>query len=64
MINVIYQSTRVHDGAFSQAQSPVHQGALASIDLLRIASSIETWVFFAIFIVGLFTAAKSLSSGR
>lgn len=59
IIGLIYQSARISgSGQFAQAQQSVHENALLALDLLELASSIETWVLFLVFVLALVSAVK------
>lgn len=66
ILHLVYQSTRINgNGRFAQAQESVHEDATLALDLLELASSIETWVLFIVFILAIYGAiSQGGSSGR
>ncbi|QLH79811.1 hypothetical protein HZS55_22050 [Halosimplex rubrum] len=62
--STMYQAAHIEDGGeFAQAQESVFHNSMLALDLVELASSIETWILFGTFLIAVYTALQSRSSG-
>jgi hypothetical protein len=60
---VVYQATRIGgSGKFAQLQESVYSSSTLALNLLELASSIETWVLLVAFIFAVMTGIRSMGS--
>ncbi|TKX81022.1 hypothetical protein [Halorubrum sp. SD626R] len=59
----VYQATQIEgNGELAQTQDSVFHNGMLALDLLELASSIETWILFGAFLLAIYAAVQSLSS--
>lgn len=64
MLYIIYQATHITGGGeFAQAQESVFSGSMAALNLIELASSIETWILLGAFLLAIGSAGASMTRG-
>lgn len=59
----VYQATQIEgNGELAQAQDSVFHSGMLALDLLELASSMETWILFGVFLLAIYAAVQSFSS--
>lgn len=67
IIDLTYQSAQISgNGQFAQTQDTVYEDTPFALDILELASSIETWTLFLVFLFAIAGAinASGSSGGR
>ena len=62
IIRQIYQTTRITGGGeFAQAQESVFSSSMTALNLLELASSVETWILLGAFLLAIGSASASMT---
>ncbi|WP_148263613.1 hypothetical protein [Halopiger xanaduensis] len=62
---LMYQATQIEGNReLAQAQDSIFHNGMLALDLLELASSIETWILFGGFILAIYFTTQSIISGN